>query len=203
MHGVSNMLERLGARSASWTSKRGDTGMATNPKPQEPEKGHHLPEGVHQDDLPWMMQRFPGQTCKMMFHPRPERPTEPNAGLVRYEPGAWHPLHSHDFAQIWYILEGEFLYGDKCFKAGTMIYHPDPHTGGIGTDGRLAERRVIRRPALRSPRRRRPRSPPPPSDRPARRRSAALTPWRRRPASGRAPRGRSARRRGRSGRRSP
>lgn len=102
--------------------------MPTNPKPQESDKQHHLPEGVHQDDLPWMLQRFPGQTCKMMFHPRPERPTEPNAGLVRYEPGAWHPLHSHDFAQIWYILEGEFLYGDKCFKAGTMIYHPDPHT---------------------------------------------------------------------------
>jgi hypothetical protein len=30
----------------------------------------------------------------------PERPTEPNAGLVRYEPGSHHPLHKHDFAQV-------------------------------------------------------------------------------------------------------
>ena len=87
-----------------------------------------LPEAVHLDSLPWAVQRFPGQTCKMAFHPRPERPSEPNAGLVRYEPGAWHPMHSHQFAQVWYILEGQFSYGDGRYGPGTMIYHSDPHT---------------------------------------------------------------------------
>ena len=31
---------------------------------------------------------FGSTESKMLFHPRPERPTEPNAGLVRYEPGS-------------------------------------------------------------------------------------------------------------------
>jgi hypothetical protein len=63
----------------------------------------------------------------MLFHPNPERPTEPNAGIVHYEPGAHHPLHKHDFAQVWYILEGEFRIGGKIYGPGTMVYYPDPH----------------------------------------------------------------------------
>ncbi len=89
---------------------------------------HFAPEHRQVEAQDWAMQRFPGQTCKMMFHPNPQRPTEPNAGLVRYEPGAWHPRHSHDFAQVWYVLEGEFQYGDEKMGPGTMVYHPDPHT---------------------------------------------------------------------------
>lgn len=101
-----------------------ETALAAQIEPS----GHYLPEASHPDDMDWAVQRFPGQTCKMLFHPTPERPSEPNAGLVRYEPGAWHPRHSHDFAQIWYILEGEFQYGDALYRQGTMIFHPDPHT---------------------------------------------------------------------------
>ena len=56
----------------------------------------HLPmEAVHVDDREWETLRWEGQWSKMLFHPRPERPTEPNAGLVRYEPGAHHPRHQH------------------------------------------------------------------------------------------------------------
>jgi redox-sensitive bicupin YhaK (pirin superfamily) len=56
-----------------------------------------------------------------------DRPTEPNAGIVRYEPGGNHPLHKHDFAQVWYILEGEFRIGGKHYGPGTMVFYPDPH----------------------------------------------------------------------------
>ena len=100
---------------------------------------HQGPEFVHTDERDWETLRWPGQWSKMLFHPRPERPTEPNAGLVRYEPGAYHPLHQHDFAQVWYILEGEFQIGDKAYGPGTMLFYPDPHfepplstrTGGL------------------------------------------------------------------------
>src|SRR5262245_12220209 len=96
-------------------------------------------EAVHESDREWEMLRFPGQWSKMLFHPRPERPTEPNAGFVRYEAGAHHPVHRHDFAQIWYILEGNFTIGGKVHRPGTMIFHADPHyeeelhteTGGV------------------------------------------------------------------------
>ena len=81
----------------------------------------------HIDDMEWETLRFPGQHSKMLFHPRPENPTEPNAGFVRYEPGAHHPLHRHDFAQVWYILEGTFSIGGRECGPGTMIFHPDPH----------------------------------------------------------------------------
>ena len=81
----------------------------------------------HPDELPWRVQRFPGQHAKMVFHPRAECPTGPNAGLVRYDPGAHHPYHRHDFAQVWYILEGEFEIGGKTHGPGTMFFYPDPH----------------------------------------------------------------------------
>ena len=45
-------------------------------------KSGHLPmEAVHVDDREWETLRWEGQWSKMLFHPRPERPTEPNAGL--------------------------------------------------------------------------------------------------------------------------
>ncbi|MBL8671703.1 MAG: cupin domain-containing protein [Alphaproteobacteria bacterium] len=96
-------------------------------------------EAVHESEREWELLRWPGQHSKMLFHPRPERPTEPNAGLVRYEPGAHHPLHSHDFAQVWYVLEGEFDIGGTVYGPGTMLFYQDPHhekalkteTGGL------------------------------------------------------------------------
>jgi quercetin dioxygenase-like cupin family protein len=92
-----------------------------------PEQAHQAPEYVHRDEREWETIRWPGQTGKMLFHPRAERPTEPNAGIVRYEPGCHHPLHRHDFAQVWYVLEGEFRIGGVTYKPGTMIFYPDPH----------------------------------------------------------------------------
>ena len=89
--------------------------------------GHQPFEARHRDDIDWETIRWPGETGKMLFHPRPERPTEPNAGILRLEPGAHHPLHKHDCAQIWYILEGEFRIGGGTYGPGTMIFHPDPH----------------------------------------------------------------------------
>lgn len=102
-------------------------------------ESHSPAEIKHIDDHEWETIRWPGQTGKMMFHPRPERPTEPNAGLVRYEPGSHHPLHAHDFAQVWYVVEGEFEIGGRLCGPGTMLFHPDPHfeeplkteTGGV------------------------------------------------------------------------
>ena len=102
-------------------------------------KSHKPMEAIHIDDREWETIRWPGQMGKMLLHPNPDRPTEPNAGLVRYDPGSNHPLHRHDFAQVWYILEGEFEIGGKRYTPGTMIFHPDPHyeenlsteTGGL------------------------------------------------------------------------
>ena len=92
-----------------------------------PAKPHQPPEYVHRDEREWETIRWPGQVGKMLFHPRAERPTEPNAGIVRYEPGSHHPLHHHDFAQVWYVLAGEFRIGGVRHGPGTMIFYPDPH----------------------------------------------------------------------------
>lgn len=91
-------------------------------------KQRHQPcEIRHRDDMEWETIRWPGETGKMLFHPRPERPTEPNAGILRLEPGAHHPIHNHDFAQVWYVLSGSFVIGGKTVTPGAMIFHPDPH----------------------------------------------------------------------------
>ena len=88
--------------------------------------GDHAPEYKHVDEMEWEMGQFKNRT-KFLFHPRLDRPTEPNAGLIRYEPGAGYPLHRHDFAQVWYILEGDMSCGGTTYGAGTFVYMPDPH----------------------------------------------------------------------------
>ncbi len=102
--------------------------------------GRHQPATArHEDERPWELLRWPGQWSKMLVHPTPEGPTNPNAGLVRYEPGSHHPFHKHEFAQVWYILEGEFRIGERTHGPGTMLFYPDPHfedplhtdTGGL------------------------------------------------------------------------
>ncbi len=93
----------------------------------------------HINEIEWETIRWPGETGKMLFHPSAEHPTAPNAGLLRFAPGAHHPRHRHDFAQVWYILEGEFRIAGRRCGPGTMLYHGDPHyedeltteTGGL------------------------------------------------------------------------
>jgi hypothetical protein len=96
-----------------------------------PSRKDHLPYEIrHVDDMDWEKIRWPGETGKMLFHPTPERPTAPNAGILRLEPGGHHPEHYHGFAQVWYILKGEFRIGGRQCKPGTMLFHPDPHFEG-------------------------------------------------------------------------
>ena len=87
---------------------------------------HHAPDFAHPDDIDWLMGRF-GNATKFRFHPTPERPTTPNVGFLRYEPGAGFKLHKHDFAQIWYVIEGEFRMGARKYGPGTLVYMEDPH----------------------------------------------------------------------------
>jgi hypothetical protein len=70
---------------------------------REPSRRDHLPCQVrHFDEIDWETIRWPGETGKMLFHPTPEQPTAPNAGILRLEPGAHHPEHDHGFAQVWF-----------------------------------------------------------------------------------------------------
>ena len=97
------------------------------PKKSQVENTHNAPRHRHESEMDWETLRFPGQLSKMLFHPDEDGPTRPNAGLVRYEPGSHHPFHTHEFAQVWYILEGEFRIGDALHHAGTMFFYEDPH----------------------------------------------------------------------------
>lgn len=88
----------------------------------------HQPMQVkHRDELDWDKLRYEGQRTKMMFHPTAEDGTIPNAGVVHYAKGSGHPLHNHYFAQIWYVLSGQFQIDGKIYGEGTMVFHPDPH----------------------------------------------------------------------------
>lgn len=99
---------------------------------------HRMPQYRRPEDMEWEMGRFKNKT-KFLFHTRAEDPTQPNAGFLSYEPGAGFRLHKHDFAQVWYVVEGEFKMGGKPFGPGTVVFHPDPHieeeltteTGGV------------------------------------------------------------------------
>lgn len=96
------------------------------PTTEEASKTHHAPIVRRPDDVEPKMGRF-SNTTQMVFYPSPEHPTEPNAGILNYLPGAGFPLHKHDFAQIWYVVEGECEYGDTVLRQGDLVYMQDPH----------------------------------------------------------------------------
>ena len=54
--------------------------------------------------------------------------TAPNTGTIHYPAGTGFPRHSHDFAQVWYVLEGECRFGDRTLTEGDMVYL-DPGKG--------------------------------------------------------------------------
>lgn len=78
------------------------------------------------DDHPGQVGRF-GNVTRMVIHPTDDDPTSPNAGTITYPPGTGFPLHKHDFAQVWYLIEGECRFGDRVLKQGDLVYHGDPH----------------------------------------------------------------------------
>lgn len=90
------------------------------------DKSHHAPIIRRTSEYPAEMGRF-ANTTKMVFHPSEENPTEPNAGILTYLPGAGFPSHKHDFAQIWYVIEGECQFGGDTLGPGDMVYMADPH----------------------------------------------------------------------------
>ena len=102
--------------------------MSETAKPDEvtARAAHHAPVVRRPADHPGETGRF-GNVTRMVFHPTAERPNEPNAGIITYGPGVGFPLHMHEFAQLWYVLEGECSFGERRLAAGDMVYMEDPH----------------------------------------------------------------------------
>ena len=90
------------------------------------DSGHCLASIARPDEHPGQIGRF-GNVPRMVFHPTADDPTRPNAGTIHYPAGTGFPLHRHDFAQVWYVLEGECEFGEKRLRAGDLVYHADPH----------------------------------------------------------------------------
>ena len=86
----------------------------------------HQAKVARPDEHPGQVGRF-GNITRMVIHPDESDPTAPNTGTITYPAGTGVPAHKHRFAQVWYILEGEFDIGGKQYGPGTMIFHPDPH----------------------------------------------------------------------------
>jgi hypothetical protein len=118
------LFERL------YCSKRKGSTMPDDIKPkitlEEVAKTHNAPIVRRPEELAHEMARFANES-QMVFHPTPVNPTEPNAGILTYGPGGGFPLHKHDFAQMWYVLEGECEYGDRMLTPGDLVYMQDPH----------------------------------------------------------------------------
>ena len=93
---------------------------------EEAGRTHNAPIVRRPDEYPPETGRFANET-QMVFHPTEAHPNEPNAGIITYLPGAGFPLHKHDFAQVWYVLEGECRFGERRLTAGDMVYMEDPH----------------------------------------------------------------------------
>jgi len=103
-----------------------DTQDRQPPTEEQARLTHNAPIIRRLVEYPPEMGRFANET-QMVFHPTDEHPTEPNAGLLTYLPGAAFPLHKHDFAQVWYVVEGECSFGDDTLNTGDMVYFEDPH----------------------------------------------------------------------------
>ena len=88
--------------------------------------GHRLAEVARPDEHPGQLGRF-GNVTRMVIHPTESDPTAPNCGTIYHPPGTGFPTHRHDFAQVWYILEGECRLGERTLRTGDLVYHGDPH----------------------------------------------------------------------------
>lgn len=100
--------------------------MSEKPTLESARKTHNEPVFGRPEHMPPEIGRF-ANTTQMIFHPTDENPTAPNAGVLTYHPGSGFPLHLHDFAQVWYVLEGECRFGDRILTVGDMVYMEDPH----------------------------------------------------------------------------
>lgn len=96
------------------------------PTVEEALRTHNPPIVRRPDDVEPEMGRF-NNTTQMVFHPSDDDPTQPNAGIINYLPGAGFPVHMHEFAQMWYVVEGECEYGDTVLRQGDLVYMKDPH----------------------------------------------------------------------------
>ena len=103
----------------------------------EPKLQYHGPVHIHEDEMAWEAFGLPRQYSDMAVQPTPEDPIHPNSGLLRYEPGAHHHRHPHDFAQVWYVLEGDFKSGARTVGSGTVLFHANPpNEEDLSTDTR-------------------------------------------------------------------
>lgn len=78
------------------------------------------------DQHPGQIGRF-GNETRMVIHPSADDPSAPNAGTIHYPAGTGFPLHRHDFAQVWYVLEGQCRIGARHLRQGDVVYFGDPH----------------------------------------------------------------------------
>ena len=45
--------------------------------------------------------------------------------MIRYwGPETNIPIHSHPYAEMWYVLEGEVVFGDTTYGEGSVVYIP-------------------------------------------------------------------------------
>ncbi len=100
--------------------------MAGKPTLESASNTHNAPVFGRPERMAPEIGRFANNT-QMIFHPTEENATAPNAGVLTYNPGSGFPLHLHDFAQVWYVLEGECTFGDRTLTEGDMVYMEDPH----------------------------------------------------------------------------
>ena len=100
--------------------------MSTKPTLESALATHNAPVFGRPEDLDPNLGRFANDT-QMVFHPSDENPNAPNAGVLTYAPGSGFPLPLPDFAQVWYVLDGECRFGDRTLTPGDMVYLEDPH----------------------------------------------------------------------------
>ena len=100
--------------------------MSEKPTLESARKTHNEPVFGRPEHMPPKIGRFANNT-QMIFHSTEENLPAPNAGVLTYNPGSGFPLHLHDFAQVWYVLEGECRFGDRTLAEGDMVYMQDPH----------------------------------------------------------------------------
>jgi mannose-6-phosphate isomerase-like protein (cupin superfamily) len=90
------------------------------------DRTHRSARVARPDAHPGQVGRF-GNVTRMVIHPDAADPDAPNTGTITYPAGTGFPTHRHDFAQVWYVLEGECRYGERVLRAGDLVYHGDPH----------------------------------------------------------------------------
>ena len=86
---------------------------------------------IDSNQVEWRPMRYPGISNKSL---RRDPVTEARVSLMRFEPGAYLPLHEHPEGEEVFVMEGRVRFEQTWYEAGFYLYSPPDSLDDVYSD---------------------------------------------------------------------